>query len=266
MTGTLCWVFGLLPELHTLFPATTPAPITSPELSIAGATLAGFSVAFSLTVNRLGLRRSWSYLAGGLVVVGCVALAAFQFLNVDLLLIAVLFSAGVSLLLIQVNRLWSLDRQMSRTLFTSSVNSGDSTIGADARLMSGLKLLNTVLPLNEAVVFNCVESNSLEAVARYKGPGPNAQDPRRNSVWRAGIKLCQQAITKGKIVSQTDEGHTSSTVAVPLRHEGETAGALLIRPASAFVVDDTALLEAVGSQFARNLKRESFSQNSARTQ
>ena len=266
LAGTLCWVFGLLPELQTLLPTAPSASISTPELSIAGATLVGFSVAFSLPVNRLGLRRSWRYLAGGLVVVGCIAFAALQFVNVDLLLAPLLFSAGISLLLIQVNRLWSLDRTMSRTLFTSPVNSGDSTISADARLMSGLKLLNTVLPLNEAVVFNCAESNSLEAVARFKGPGPNAQDPRRNSVWRAGIKLCQQAIAKGKLVTQTDEGQTSSTVAVPLRHEGETAGALLIRPATAFVVDDTALLEAVGSQFARNLKRESFSQNSARNQ
>jgi signal transduction histidine kinase len=58
----------------------------------------------------------------------------------------------------------------------------------------------------------------------------------------------------------------SATVAVPLRHEGETAGVLLIRPASEFSDDDIPLLEAVGSQFARNLKRESFSKNPARTQ
>ncbi|HEU4510475.1 MAG TPA: ATP-binding protein [Pyrinomonadaceae bacterium] len=264
LTGALCWRFGLLPEFQALLPPTPLAPLTSPDLAFAGATLVGFSVAFSLPVNRLGFRRSWRYLAGGIVAAGCITFAALQFFNVDLLLFPLLFSAGTSLLLIQVNRLWSLDRTMSRTLFSSPVNSGDSTISADARLMSGLKLLNTVLPLNEAVVFNCAESNSLEAVARFKGPGPNTQDPRRNSVWRAGIKLCQQAIAKGQLVTQTDEA--SSTVAVPLRHEGETAGALLIRPASAFVADDTALLEAVGSQFARNLKRESFSQNSARTQ
>ena len=177
LAGTLCWRFGLLPELQTVLPAISSASISTPELSFAGATLVGFSVAFSLPVNRLGLRRSWRYLAGGIVVVGCIAFAALQFVNVDLLLVPLLFSAGISLLLIQVNRLWSLDRQMSRTLFTSRVNNGDSIISADARLMSGLKLLNTVLPLNEAVVFNCVESNSLEAVARFKGPGPNAQDP-----------------------------------------------------------------------------------------
>ena len=44
------------------------------------------------------------------------------------------------------------------------------------------------------------------------------------------------------------------------------AGVLLIRLASEFSEDDTPLLEAVGSQFARNLKRESFSKHPARIQ
>jgi len=55
------------------------------------------------------------------------------------------------------------------------------------------------------------------------------------------------------------------TVAVPLLHEREVAGVLLIRPAANLDDDDKLLLEAVGSQFARNLKRESFAKNSARS-
>ena len=165
-----------------------------------------------------------------------------------------------------MNRLWSLDRQIARTLLNSPVHGSDSRIAGDARLMSGLKLLNTVLPLNEAVVFDCVESNSMEAVARFKGTAPNTQDPRRNYVWREGIQLCQQAAAKGELLSQTTDGPNSSTVAVPLLHEGETAGVLLVRLASEFSADDAPLLEAVGSQFARNLKRDSFSRNPARTQ
>jgi len=188
-----------------------------------------------------------------------------QFFGLDLLLIPLLFSGGLSLLLTQVNRLWSLDRQFARTLLNSPLGSGDSGIGANARLMSGLKLLNTVLPLNEAVVFHCVESDTLEAVARFKGPARNSQDPRRNSVWREGIKLCQQAAATGKLVSQSTQDHNSSTVAVPLLHEGETSGVLLVRLASEFSADDTPLLEAVSSQFARNLMRESFSGNPSRS-
>ena len=53
---------------------------------------------------------------------------------------------------------------------------------------------------------------------------------------------------------------------MPLLHESETAGVLLIRLASDFSAEDAPLLTAVGSQFARNLERESFSQNQARSQ
>jgi signal transduction histidine kinase len=167
-------------------------------------------------------------------------------------------SGIVCLLLIHVIRLWSIDRKLARSLFNSSTANCSSVVDANARLASGLKLLNTVLPLSEAVVFRCNESEGLQTVVRYKSPAPNAQDPRRNAVWREGIKLCLRAATTGKIVSQT------TSVAVPLLHESEVAGVLLIRLAAEFSVDDTPLLLAVGSQFARNLERESFTHDAVR--
>jgi PAS domain S-box-containing protein len=179
-----------------------------------------------------------------------------QLFTIELLALPLLFSGALSLLLIQVNQLWAMDRQLTRSLFHSSTENVD----ADVRLTSGLKLLNTVLPLSEAVVFRYDGSEDLQAVARFKSPLPNPQDPRRNAVWREGIGLCEKAAATGKIVNQ------ATSVAVPLLHEGETAGVLLIRLASKFSVDDAALLRGVGSQFARNLERESFSRNAARTE
>jgi signal transduction histidine kinase len=240
----------ILPELE----------LVKPEPSIAAPILIAYALALALTINRFGLRRSWRWILVSAVFVTGVGIAGFKILNLDLLLFPLLLSGSLSLLLVQLNRLWSLDRQLTRTLFNSSTSSADTE--ANTRLTSGLKLLNTVLPFSEAVVFRCDDSNFLEAVARFKGAAPNAQDPRRNSVWREGIQLCQQAANTGKLFSDQN----STTVAVPLLHEGETAGVLLIRFASAFSVDDTALLEAIGSQFARNLERENFSKSPARTQ
>ena len=204
--GYLCWRLGFLPDLTAWLPI-TPANLSTPDLSFGGAlTRRLFSRVESyrkspgpaslLALHRCQRRRSWpaSWIVGS------------RFFGVDLLLVPLLFTGVLSLLFVQVNRLWSLDRQFARTLLNSPVNNSDSSISANARLMSGLKLLNTVLPLNEAVVFHCVESDSLEAVARFKGTVPNAQDPRRNSVWREGIELCQQAAANGKLVSQTTRG------------------------------------------------------------
>ena len=186
----------------------------------------------------------------------------YVLLNLDALTSASLIAVSgiLCLLLIHVYRLWSIDRKLVRSLINSSTANCASMVDANGRLASGLKLLNTVLPLSEAVVFRCDGSQRLETVVRYKSPAPNPQDPRRNAVWREGIKLCQRAAKTGKIVSQT------TCVAVPLLHESETAGVLLIRLASEFSADDTPLLLAVGSQFARNLERESFTNNAVRTE
>ena len=134
------------------------------------------------------------------------------------------------------------------------------------RSTSGLKLLNTVLPLSEAVVFRCDDTDALQTVARYKGPAPNRTGSTPEFRLARRHQALSTAAASGKLGSQTTSGQNSSTVAVPLLHENETAGVLLIRLASEFSADDTPLLEAVGSQFARNLERESFTQNPARTQ
>jgi signal transduction histidine kinase len=187
-------------------------------------------------------------------------MAGYAYLDLDVLTSAslIVLSGILCLLLIHVLRLWSIDRKLVRSLFNSSTTTSASIVDANGRLASGLKLLNTVLPLSEAVVFRCDDAEGLAPVVRFKSPAPNPQDPRRNAVWREGIKLCQRAAATGQIVSQT------TSVAVPLLHESETAGVLLIRLASEFAVDDTPLLLAVGSQFARNLERESFTRNTMR--
>ena len=79
----------------------------------------------------------------------------------------------------------------------------------------------------------------------------------RNSVWREGVKLCERAIANDEIVVEkvaADEPATN--IALPLRHEDRTVGALLIRTSQEFDDDDRALLLAVGGQMARNLQRE----------
>jgi signal transduction histidine kinase len=266
LLGFACWRLGVMPHLWTVLPLSRPASFEAPDFPVPVIGLVTCALVGSLTVNRFGLRRAWPWIVASSVLVAAICLIGFQFFAVDLLLIPLLFSGAVSLLLVQLNRLWSLDRHLTRTLFNSSAGNAQAGVNASARLMSGVKLLNTVLPMSEALVFRCDDSNAFDAVARYKGPTQNSPDPRRNSVWREGIKLCQQAAATGKLVSQTVPGQNSSTVAVPLLHENETAGVLLIRLASEFSMDDAPLLEAVGSQFARNLERERFANNPARTQ
>lgn len=266
LAGYLGWRFGVVPEL--LYHAGILAPAETVELllgpvPVSAIVLATSSVAFGLTLNGFGLRRSWHYLLLSLVVLCGASLFVSRFFGVELAVTPLLFSGVLTLVLVQVNRLWQLDGQLLNTLFSSPITAADSGPGAHQRVMSGLKLLNTFLPLKEAIVFQVGESDSFEAVARFKGATQQSVDASRNSVWREGVSLCEQAAAGGKLVSQTVGEQL--TVAVPLLHERETAGALLIRPAAQLDADDKLLLEAVASQFARNLKRESFAKNSARS-
>ena len=260
-----CWRLGTLPEVFPRF-ALEPSNGDTIELltsaPLAATILVVYSIAIGLMLSRFGLRRSWSYLLFS-VAVGCsLSLVAAHFLGMALLTIPLLFSSAVTVLLVQINGLWRVDCLLTHTLFTSPSGPGQQSRGANARLMSGLKLLNTMLPLKEAVVFQCVDG-SFEAVARLKGSSKSTPDTKSNSVWREGLRLCERAVSTGQLVSDPAPG--SATVAVPLMHEREAAGALLIRLVSEFSADDKLLLEAIGSQFARNLKRENFSHNPARS-
>ena len=266
LAGYACWRLGALPEVFPRFAQARSTDDTVELLTdapLAAAVLAVYSISIGVSLNRFGLRRSWSYLLFGIAVVCSLSLVTAHFLGMPLLAVPLLFSGGLTILLVQVGRLWRVDRILTRTLFTSPNGAGQQNTGANTRLRSGLKLLNTMLPLNEAIVFQCVDG-SFEAVARLKGSSQSPSDPKRNSVWREGLRLCERAVATGQLVSEA--AHASSTVAVPLLHEREAAGALLIRLVSEFSPDDKLLLEAIGSQFARNLKRESFSHNPARSQ
>ena len=255
-----------MPEVFPRF-ALEPSTADTVELltsaPVAAVVLALYSSALGVALNRFGLRRSWGYLLIGIAIACSVSLVLAHLLGLDLLAVPLLFSGIATILLVQVSRLWRVDRALTRALFTSPSGPGQQSTDANTRLMSGLKLLNTMLPLNEAIVFRCLDG-WFEAVARFKGSSQSAPDTKRNSVWREGIRLCERAVSKGQLVSETTEG--SSTVALPLLHEREAAGALLIRLGSEFSADDKLLLEAIGSQFARNLKRESFSHNPARSE
>ncbi len=257
-----CWRLGTLPDLFPRFalqPATGATFAVLTAAPIAAAVLAAYSISIGLSLNRFGLRRVGSYVLLGIALACSLSLVAAHFLGVELLAVPLLLSGGLTILLVQVGRLWRVDRSLTRTLFISPNGAAQQSADANTRLMSGLKLLNTMLPLNEAIVFQCIDG-SFEAVARLKGSAQSASDTKRNSVWREGLRLCEQAVATGQLIGGP------STVAVPLLHEREAAGALLIRLVSEFSADDKPLLEAIGSQFARNLKRESFSHNPARSQ
>jgi signal transduction histidine kinase len=264
LAAFLCWYEGVLPSgLGSFGFVPKPEQITAPRPEWSAILVLGSSLAAGLTAKKVGIRRSSYYLLVGFFCIPIISILVSQFVGVDLLPLPVLLAATLSLLLVQVDSLWQLDRQISRSLLKKPAAASElvKTREATARLTSGLKLLNTVLPLSEAVVFQCSSTEEFQTVARFKDDAAQVNDPNRHSIWRDGVKLCERAVTDGQLVIKTASDSATTNVAVPLQHEQETVGVLLLRLNTLFCEADRPLLEAVGAQFARNLARELFARN-----
>ncbi|HEY6803841.1 MAG TPA: ATP-binding protein [Pyrinomonadaceae bacterium] len=260
----LCWNTEVLPPhipLNTI-PIDAPIPFT---FEVSAGLIGAFSLAAGLVVKRMGLRRCWIYLLGGVTLIAAVGWGALFFFDTELVSLPIITAVALATVFVQLASLWHLDRQLTSSLLKTP--KGAELVKSDeakSRLTSGLKLLTAVLPLSEAVVFQLDENGDLQTVTRTKSPTGPFND-KRNALWRAGVKMCERAVATKELVLQTTEEANTSNVAVPLKHENSVVGALLVRLSSTFCEDDRPLLEAVGAQFARNLARDSFSKNSFHT-
>jgi signal transduction histidine kinase len=268
----MLWSAGLLASLQSAFVLTPKtsvivAPIFSRSWQTALLIFAT-GVCSGGILRIMGARRSVP-LIGGLLVLLCVAsLLVSRFLHFDLLFAPVALAALAACLAVQIQRLWSIDAILTagvrRLASPTNVLEGST---ANARLMSGLKLLETVLPLDEAVIFQRDESGELITAARFRSSSGATKEAGRNNTWREGVGLCERAVKTGELVAATtpsggvgkatSEGTAEgSHVALPLIHEGRALGALLLRLRERYAEEDRPLLSAVGAQIARNFQRD----------
>lgn len=216
------------------------------------------SVLTTIAIDGVALRRAMTALAGVILgIVGC-SLAVSFFFAVDIQSLPILLGALISTIVIQGTRHWARDLQLTTELVKSAgkQNTLEAAV-ARSRLLSGLRLLDTVLRLNEAIVFKIDNEKKLVSAARLRPSTSGPLDSGRNSAWREGVGLCEQAMKENSILSRPSQNAASIVnVALPLRHERRTVGAILIRLNDEFEPSDRALLAAVGSQMARDLQRE----------
>jgi two-component system phosphate regulon sensor histidine kinase PhoR len=260
------WATGLLAPVQSLFvlsPSKGAAQTVALQAWVATVLILMASICSGMAIERMGAHRALPFIGGALATLCILSLAASRFLQFDIVFAPLAMAALVSALLIQVWRLWKIDAvltgQMRRVASQFNQLEGRD---AHARLMSGLKLLETVLPLDEAVIFQRDKDNHLAPAARLRSSKvAEALEAARNNSWREGVQLCERVVKTGEIIATTtqagveSESHTAS-VAVPLRHEGRAVGALLVRLREDFDESDRPLLAAVGAQLARNFQRD----------
>jgi two-component system phosphate regulon sensor histidine kinase PhoR len=253
------WLGGILTSVQNAF---ILLPREHAVLAVPGHWLGAtliFTVAVAVTVDvgRFGGRRAFVYLGGGFLILTAISLLASRFLLVDVLFAPLALAASISAITMQLRRLRLRDIALTEKLIAASWKFESANDDAEHRLQSGLKLLDTFLSPSELVVFRRGADGRLVSSARLRANQGSSPDTSRNSAWRDGVNLCERAMAAGEIIVQQIKSNERATnVALPLRHEDHTVGALLIRETYGCDRDDRALLTAVASQMARNLQRE----------
>jgi len=255
------WRMGLIDSLQSafVFPvARGEAPLQSPQPWLGLLLIVAISASAGFFVSRAGARRSFVVLGLGFLAMCGASLLTSKYFKVDILFAPMALGALGATFVVQLYRLWLIDSVLTDHLAETAARTDTLEASeAQARLMSGLKLLQTILPLEESVVCQQNESGQLVPCARLRSGPSGSLDTNRNALWRKLIQVCDRAVETGEIARvRAGEIDALESVAIPLRHEQRTVGALLLRLREDFDQSDRGLLSAVGSQLARNLQRE----------
>jgi signal transduction histidine kinase len=264
------WIEGFLGPLQQAFvvlPADPSGEITAPEFRLATFLIFITAVIAGIVVERAGARRAFPYLGVSFLVLSFISLAVSRFLGIDILFVPMAMAGIAAISAVQVHRLWSLDLQLTKQVNHVATKTTEvQRSEARQRLMSGLRLLETVVAISDAVIFTWDADHNLVPAARLQPTTSGPLGASRNSVWREGVTFSQRAMETGEvIVRQPDDDRPTAVVALPLRHEDRMLGALLIRLRESFSEEDRPLLVAVAAQIARNLQREEAFKNEPRT-
>ncbi|MDX6383903.1 MAG: hypothetical protein QOK48_1476 [Blastocatellia bacterium] len=260
------WRAGLIDSLQSGFVVNVSAgeaPLQAPQTWLGLLLIVAISTSAGFLVSRAGARRSFLVLGLGFLTTAVASLLTSRYLKIDILFAPMAVGAIGAVFLVQLFRLWLIDRILTDHVNDTSVRTDTVEASmAQSRLTSGLRLLQTILPLEEAVVFEPDDLGALVPCARLRTNTSGALEPGRNTVWRRLVELCDQAVESGEIaLAPAGQIDSFESVALPLRHEARTVGALLLRLRESFDQSDRRLLSAVGNQVARNLQREEARRN-----
>ena len=253
------WRAGMIDSLRAAFVVSVSrdeTPLQTPQTWLGLMLIVCVSMSAGFFVSRGGARRSFWILGLGFLTAAVASLLASRFLKIDILFAPQALGAISSVVIVQLYRLWRIDSLLTDRLNKTSQNLIQATV-APARLSNALKLLQTVLPLDEAVVFQPNDLGELVPCAQLRATAGGALEAGRNSLWRVLVQLCDRALQTNEIaLAPAGEIGSLETAAIPLSHEGRTVGVLLLRLRESFDQSDRRLLTAVGGQIARNVQRE----------
>lgn len=220
--------------------------------------LALVGLACGFVAEYFSMKRILPYVGGLLSGWFVAGLIAAHYYSANLSFIRVALVCSTTIFVFHIKKLWQIDSYLTDKLV--ALVSSDSAIegrSADVRIESGLKLLETVLPLSEAIVFQYGEYGELIPVGRSRnGNGLDSTTSRQNE-WRENVEICEEAMETRQTVVKVQPGDQSSaSIGLPLIYEKLVVGALFVKVNKNFQPADRNLLEAYSGQLASNFQRK----------
>jgi len=218
---------------------------------ILGAAIAGFAA------EKYSLKRVLKVVLPLIFVWAIVSFIAAKYFSVNLFFLRSTVIVLFSIFAVHFKKLWMIDSEFSEKL-VDLASEGHLLEGksADLRIESGLKLLETIFPLSEAVVFRLDEYEGLMPVGRARNEEKGQNLMSRQTAWRETVLFCERALTSGVTILEADENfEKSARIALPLIYDGVTVGVLFVKIHRNFELADQYVLESFCGQLARNFQR-----------
>ncbi|HEV7843305.1 MAG TPA: hypothetical protein VGO69_06390, partial [Pyrinomonadaceae bacterium] len=180
------WAAGVLASVQATFVIArvrSLGELAAPQSWVTALLILSACVISGLVVERAGARRALLYIGGVLLALLILSLAASAFFQLDIVFAPAALAAITGALVVQVRRLRATDMELTRNILNAA-SEVHQLEGAEAseRLMSGLKLLEAVLPLDEAIIFHPDENGGLAPAARTRSQQPGVRiEADRNS-------------------------------------------------------------------------------------
>lgn len=219
-------------------------------------------VALALAVGYLSekfsVKRILKFAVPFLFIWAALSFLAAKYLAINLFFIRTNAVIFLPILIVHLKKLWTIDSALTEEL-VELASAGHLLEGksADARIESGLKLLETVLPLSEAIVFRLEKDGALMPVGRARSENSIDSLISRQTAWRESVALCERALESRTTIVESDENDVKAAqVALPLIYEGTAVGVLFVKVDRDFERADQQVLESFCGQLARNFQRK----------
>ncbi|MEP6902081.1 MAG: ATP-binding protein [Actinomycetota bacterium] len=208
--------------------------------------------------EKFSVKRILKFIVPCVVIWGILSFIAATYFSANLFFIQIISVVLLPIFVVHLKKLWLIDSELTEKL-VELASAGHILEGksADLRIESGLKLLETVFPLSESIVFRLDKDEGLTPVGRARNGNSIDSLISRQNAWRESIALCERALESRATVVETDGNNPKSAqVALPLIYEGVAVGVLSVKIHRDFERADQHVLESFCGQLARNFQRK----------